>query len=270
MSYFDDSQIVYVDSKNRSAGTHGQFTIKLEIDQSRYFDRVVVLDCSIPKSYYMIDVGHNYFTLVEDLLNVAIVIPAGNYTRVSLKTTLQSILNTNSPHGYTYGILFDNISQSVDTGKLTFTVSGNGSIQPQFIFANGLYEQLGFESNTTNDFMFNTLVSSNVINLNPESTIFIHSNICQNSVNNILQNIITPLNSSFSYIVFENKSVAEYSKIFNNSNSNVFDFSFTNESGEILDFNGLNVVFTILVYKRNRASEILTDFIKMKTLKSLN
>jgi hypothetical protein len=189
---------------------------------------------------------------------------------MGLKTILQTLLNDNSPNLYQYTISYENISNTQDTGKLTFSVSGNSGNQPQFSFVDGMYEQLGFESNTTYNFNSDSLTSVNIINLNPEATLFIRSNICQNSQDNILQNIITPLNSSFSYIVFENKCPKEYSKIFNVNGSNVFEFTITNEAGEIIDFNGLNVVFTLMLYKRDRTSELHSDFIKMKTMSKMN
>jgi hypothetical protein len=50
-----------------------------------------------------------------------------------------------------------------DTFKLTFTVSGNGATQPRFTFQSTTspFKDLGFDENTNNDFVQNSLTSTN-------------------------------------------------------------------------------------------------------------
>ena len=67
--------------------------------------------------------------------------------RTAWKNTLTTVLNSNSPHLWTYVVNYPS-TVTTNTGKLAFTVSGNGGIQPQFTFAEHLYEQFGFDAGT--------------------------------------------------------------------------------------------------------------------------
>ena len=114
------------------------------------------------KSYYLVQSGQNTFTLVEGTSNAIITIPVGNYSRSSFQIQLQSLLNSSSPHSWTYAISIPNTLITGDTGLYTYTVTGNSS-QPQFIIGSYLYEQLGFNANTTYMFSSGTLTSVNVV-----------------------------------------------------------------------------------------------------------
>src|SRR5690606_31114244 len=111
-----------------------------------------------------------------NLNSVNIVVPVGNYTRKSFASTIQSLLTTNSPNGYTYTVTYPTSSTVPDTRKYTYTVSNNGGVQPIFTFvtSNDLWDHMGFASGSTNTFVANTLSSTQVINLQKENTIYLH------------------------------------------------------------------------------------------------
>lgn len=262
MSYYTDKEIFYINSYNRINGDNSDFTYQLNIDNNIAWDRVVLIDASIPKSYYNVQDGQNTFTLIDDNGTHTITITPSNYTRTSLCTVLSSLL-TNG--GITYTITYQNIMEQGDNGKLIFTCSGN-STQPQFTFDNYLYEQLGFEKNTTYTFSGNSLTSPNICNLSPEGTLFITSNIVQNKSDSILGNIITPIDSSYSYVVYYNSAILEKSKKYSGSGSNVYWFKLVNENGDKINLNGLNMVFTIMIYKSNNIDNLIKGYIKLKTL----
>jgi hypothetical protein len=266
-NYFLKNQIFYIDSNNRINGTNSSFTVQLDVDRNIEFDRVVLLDCSIPKSYYLVQSGYNTFTLTEGTSNVTITMPIGNYNRSSLKNVLTTQLNASSPNGYIYTITNQNLQNTQDTGQYTFSVSGNGSTQPIFTFTTNLYEQLGFNANSTNQFVSNQLISPNITNLQPESTLFIHSNICQNHSDNILQNVISAQSPDYSFIVFNNPNPREYSKVFRKGTANTFYFQLTDENGVVINTNGLNIVMTIMVYQLNRIDELLKAYIHYRISK---
>ncbi len=61
----------YVNSTNRVNGVNGNFSYIIKIPQNERFNRVVILDCLIPKSYYLISSDRNEFTLdvpMQDLV----------------------------------------------------------------------------------------------------------------------------------------------------------------------------------------------------------
>lgn len=264
MAYIVDKQDFYINSRNRVNGTSSDFSYILEIDKTKDFDHVCVISASIPKSYYVVRTNQDYFYLIEDGDEVKIIMNAGNYTRKSFQVQLQSKLNQLSPNGYTYTITYQNINQTEDDGKYNYSVTNNAGVQPQFRFEKYLYEQMGFEINTTNNFVDDTIRSVNVVNLNLESTLFIKSNICQNEGMAILQDIYTVQDVNYSYITFVNTICEETSKRFIGNNANVYSFKLTNEDNDEIDLNGLNLNMKIMLYKKNKIHDLTEKYIKYK------
>ena len=266
-SYFVGNKFIYyVNSYNRINGTDSSFSYQFQNLNSDEFDRVVLLSASIPKSFYLIQNLANTFTLKENSTSVTITVPQGNYNRNSLMTVVKNLLNANSPNLWVYSISYPNINTTGDNGFYYFTVTGNSS-QPSFIFTTSLYEQLGFNANTTYQFSSNSLVSVNVCNLSVETTLFIHSDMSQNyNGDNTLQEIYSNGEPSYSYINFINVCPHEYSKPLNNDKTNVFYFTLTDEYGNIVNTNGININFTVMVYKTNPFDEMVKQYIQMKSM----
>src|SRR5690606_7078009 len=127
----------------------------------------------------------------EDGNQTAVTIPEGSYTRSSFRAQLETSLNNASFHGWLYSITIPSTTVTGDTGKFTYTVQNNGGIQPQFIIRTSLFEQMGFERNTTYTFVGNSLVSADVVKFQLEDTVFIHSNIASNGQDDILQEVFS-------------------------------------------------------------------------------
>jgi len=263
MSYIENSRIVYINSRNRVSGDDSNFLYKLDLPNNNNFDSVAVLQCVIPKTYYLVQ-RNSYFTLSENGNSVLIEVPEGNYTRSSFRNKIQSLLNSDSPNNYTYTVTVPNTSTNPDTGKYTFTVSNNSGVQPILIFTDTLYEQFGFSLNTSNQFVNDTLESVNVIKMQVEDALFIHSNICGNNGNDILQEIYTTNNPDFSEIVFENNNVESYSKKLTNNSGGTYHFSLTNEDGQIMYLNGGNIVLTLLCYKKSNIFDVLKLYLNYR------
>src|ERR1700735_5628370 len=115
MSIVENSRIFYVNGGARLAGTSSQFTYQFIIPEQEQYDRCVVLQASIPLSFYLIQAGYNTFTLKESTSTALITIPAGNYSAVSLIAVLTPLLNFSSPHSYTYSITLPNQYTSAST-----------------------------------------------------------------------------------------------------------------------------------------------------------
>lgn len=258
----------YIDSNNRVTGTSSDFTVTLNIEPGDEFTHAVVLQAMIPKSYYLIQSGSNTFT-VQEVVSRTITIPPGNYNRRSLQSVLVNLLNATAPVGWVYAISYPNTASSADTGKFTYTVTGN-SLQPSFVFTTGLHEQLGFNRNSTNTFVADTLTSVNVIKLVREDALYLHSDIVQNKEgNNILQCIFAssdnPPNSNVTYRAID---VEANSKPMVTSTGNVYRFYLTDENDQAIDLNGLNFIISLMLYKQSRLSSLLTGAIKYFTLTS--
>ena len=179
-------QHFYVDSRNRISGTDSNFTFAIPLKKDETFTHVCILDAVIPKSYYLIRAGKNTFTLVENGTLITVTIPTGNYSRRSFQATLQTLLTAASLNGWTYTITYPTATSAADTGKYIYTVTNNSGSQPSFIFTTNVFEQLGFNLNSTHTFSNNTITSANVIKMQQEDALFIHSDIASNGKDSIL------------------------------------------------------------------------------------
>jgi len=93
----EDKEIIYISSSDRIAGDSSNFLFKMDIDTNALYDHITVLQASIPKSYYLISSDNDEFILNENLINIVIKIPNGNYTINAFKKTIADLLNINSP-----------------------------------------------------------------------------------------------------------------------------------------------------------------------------
>ncbi len=260
MSYLTHKRIYYIDSHNRIGGNNSNFTYQIQIPRDMGFDRVVLLTAVIPKSYYLIADGLNTMTLQEDGSNITITFPPGNYSASSFAAVCTNLLTTASVSGITYTVKYPNIATSANTGRFLFTAStGN----PSLIFGDALYEQFGFDDNSTNAFVVSSLTSKNVIKFQVKDTLLLHSDICTNGQDDILNEIFVAASPDFSNIKYDCIDVQAYSKTLSTQNQNTYRFSLTDEDGNNLDLNGLNMVLTICIYKND---DTIRNYIKYKLL----
>lgn len=254
--------VIFISSNNKVSGTNSNFqSAPIDLGLNKY-DACCVCQASIPRSFYNIPNGFNSFTLKEGVNTATIDIPVGSYNRINLQNVLQTRLNSLSPTGWSYVVSYPNTTTSADTFKYTFSVSGNSS-QPQFIFTNKMFRQLGFEQNSTNTFSANSLTSTNCINLAYATRAFIKSNICSGS--DILQEVLGfgsfPM-LSVSY--FEQQDYDLNSRIFNPNNLNSWSFILVDEFDEIIDLNGVSWGLSIVLYDRNNTDEILKTDLQLR------
>ena len=265
MNYLENKQILYVDSHLKQNGSHSDFSYILDVEIDNQFDSVVLLDASIPKSAYIVSSSNNEFTLDEGGVPRTITLPVGNYNRASFKAVLLGLLNAGA---YNYTISYDNASRSEDNGKYVFTIVETG-VDPIFEFgADGPYYQMGFEPNSSNSFVSETLTSVNVSNFRFQSVYFLQSDICQNNNNNILQNIISTQSNDFNYINWVNTIPETYAKDFIRDKANLYNFRLVDEDKKPIDLNGVNITFTLCLFKKNKIDQLIKNYIKHQTMKN--
>jgi hypothetical protein len=258
----DTKKLFYVNSRNRTNGTDSDFTYNFDFGNLQP-THVVLLQCNIPKSYYVVRSGQNTFTLTEENTDsVVISITPGNYNRTTFKQTVNSLLTSNSPNGYTYTITVPS-GIGGDSGKYTYTCVGH-TLQTKFITAsdNNIFELLGFDEGSTNTFVAGSLTSTNVTKLTKEDTIFIHSDLVGGHNNNVLQEIYSVENSDYSNIVFQNFATDFYEKQIISNGSNNYRFQLQNEDGEHIDINGLNWNMTLCFYLKDNTSDMFRQYMK--------
>jgi hypothetical protein len=263
------SKLVYINSEQRQAGSSSNFSFQMTIPQG-VFDRVCVLQASIPQSYYIIENGINTFILRELGVDTTITIPAGNYNVFSMATAVSTLLTTASLNLWIYKMTYPNSFTESNTGKYEFSVTGNGVNQPSLKFTNEVHEQFGFELNKYYPFVSGGLKSSNVVSFVPETRLFIHSDIGINydDGDTILQEIygnnVMPL-SVVSYQL--TTDVSAYSKRIRSGLNNIYHFWVTNKNDDQIDLNGQDILITLLLYKRDNFTEVFKNFIQLQLLK---
>ena len=258
---------VYINSRDRIAGTDENFTFNISFPQDKEFTHVVCLNALIPKSYYLIQIGEfeNVFQLQENNTVVTVTIPIGSYLLTAFQTTVETALTTASPNGLTYTMTFPSSSGPVN-GMWTYTQS-NPSIQSSIIVNAHFFEPLGFFSSTTNLFTGSTLQSTCVIKLQSEDRLLIHSNVVNNSgSDDILVSINSTTSVNYSSIAWECPAPEFYSHVLSSENNHTYSFSLTDENNELIQLNGLNMNLTLLFYKKDDIYDKLHNFIKLITL----
>lgn len=259
-----NKQIVYIDSHNKQSGeTYSDFTQVINLDKE--VDQVCVLRAVIKKSYYLVQSGQNTFTLQEGSSTATITVPEGNYSASSFRLVLTGLLNGATMNGWTYSIALPNPATEASTGKYTFSCSGGN---PSFIFTTYMYEQCGFEMNSTNTFTSNTLTSTTLVNFQLKDTLRIHSNIVTDSNTDILQEVTASSNSDFSSIRYECLDIQANSKPFN-IKTNTFRFRVLDEDERVVNLSS-NILLTLLFYRKNtvvdQANKLSIDFTKYQML----
>ena len=243
------NRIFYINSENRLTGTSSNFTYEIDIPKDQKFDTCCVLAMTIPRSYYLIRAGQNTCVLTVDGSSYVITITPGNYTAITFQTVLLGILNG-------FGIGTFSMSLSTITGKYTYTYTGSGVILSfNFVAPSKLGNQMGFPEVGTFAFAGNTLVSQNVLDFISTSTLFLHSDMVMDSTS-VLQEVYADNSIPFSNLVYNCQNPNMYSKVMQNTQSGVFNFSLSDEHDIEVNLNGQDICITLLLYKKENLTAL--------------
>ena len=253
------SQIYYINSSNRVSGTSSNFTYTIDIPDGSNFDSCLVLSMSIPLTYYTIRVLNNFFTLQELGSNITITIPRGNYDARTFATTLTGLLNSGI-NGWIYSISLD-----MTTAKYTYSVTGNSGNQPSFIFTNHLVDQMGFDDNSTNTFVSDTLTSTEVLNFVSTNCLYLHSDLVDDQTS-ILQEVYSNNTIPYSYIIYNCLNADLYTKRLRTNASSTFNFSLTDIDKNVIDLNGEEIAVTLMLYKKLSLADMFKKYLQIANL----
>jgi hypothetical protein len=251
-------------SDARGSGSNSNFfSNPIDLGLNDY-NTVSLVAASIPRSFYNIPNGYNTF-IVQEPGNRTITLSPGSYNKTNLQSNLQTKLNSGAvPFGWSYTVSYPDSTQP-QTFKYTITVSGNGGIQPKFIFTNSMFHQLGFDPNSTNNFTTNSLTSINVIDLSFISQVYIKSNMISNSNDGILQEILTygsyPMGS---FATFQQLDFEMNSRDLNKDSTNSWNFVLVDTFDREVDLNGIPWSFSLCLYCRNDTHEIMREDLRLK------
>ena len=257
-----DSQIFYINSEHRTSGSSSNFTFELPIKDNAKYDRVSVLQLSIPLSFYLIRPPYDTFTLTEDDQTVSITIPPGNYNIRTFSDKIVELLNLHSPKHFIYAMTFD-----IVLAKFTYSVTGNLSIQPIIGLKQHLSDQFGFEFQSQNQFVDNKITSTRVVNfVSGNNTVFLHSTLVDDQTM-ILQEVYSSNTIPFSFITWINPNKEMYSKKLKSNTDTFFNFTITDDDNIEIDLNGQNVFITVLLWKQDDLSVLFKKYLKLQLMK---
>ena len=263
MSLSVNHRIYYVNTLQKSSGTNENFKYKFQIPTEEGYDRVVLLSASIPNSFYLIQEGLNTFTLRENGVDAIVTIPPGNYSAKVFARIVGPLMTEASPNQWVYSIALPNQNTEPQTGKFTYSVSGNTS-EPSIICTDLVNEQLGFAAHSINTFTDGKLISSTTVNFGAESALFIHSDIADSGDSDVLQEIYAGNTETLSYITYQCTAPELYSKALQTRQSSVFSFSLTNEKKQLMNLNGVDMQLTICLYKKDNTSLMMREYMQYK------
>jgi hypothetical protein len=271
MSLIRNQQIIHINSKFRTIGVDDDFYYNIELNKANKYTHVAVLSISIPKSYYLIPDGENTFIINDNGTLKTVTIPAGNYNVSSFLHVLSNIFQSGGQQLSHYTVTFPNSKTEAQTGKMKF-MHNSAQHNSSFIFGNNhLPEVMGFERGSTNDFILaqgsSYLYSTNICNFQRESTLFLRSNVADNSNDDILLELFASGNPDLSNINFENQgNLEEHSKLITSSQNNNYHFYLTDEYGSRINLNGINMLITLCFYQKEDINRLIRGYIKYKTL----
>lgn len=237
------NDIIFINSYNRLSGSTNnfQFDISNQIKSNIEYERICLVNCSIPKSYYLINNTSNELIINEQGVNYYIYIQNGNYSILSLCNYLNNPINL---PGLSYTYLF---TPNITTGKINIAVSNNSGNYVIFNFMNENNPALilGFNEE---EYTFNTNINSpNICNFELTNSISICSQIVENE---ILFNI-TPNVLAYNYINYQNNQFEHTSKKISKMKNIINIYLIDNISQKNLDLNGVNMSLSICLFTNN-------------------
>jgi hypothetical protein len=178
MNHVSTKSMLYIDSQNRTSGKSGNFSIYFAMPPNNRYARIVVMQASIPKRFYLVKYPYNTFQLLEpgtsssgSAINIfgsvssngatkTITLTEGNYSKTNMIVCLQTMLslasslNSTLATQYVYTVGYP-VMQQPNTCEFTYTVTNLTTSQPQFIFSadSTLHIPMGFNRASTNIFL---------------------------------------------------------------------------------------------------------------------
>jgi len=172
MSYID-TKIIAITSQSATVKKNGSYLSNLRYEFGQYLKedddiinrQIQLLNAQIPYSFYVVNYTNQIFRYKLGVGSITSVnIPVGNYTANSLITAIKTAVND-----VNFLITISNIN-----GKLTFTYNSSFIIYNNFTYSIGSI--LGFDINTTNTSIANSLTGTYPCNLLGIKTLQIRSN----------------------------------------------------------------------------------------------
>lgn len=225
-------------STEREAGTDTDFSIQLNIPAGHTHMSLKMI--GLPRSYYNVVSGKNSFLLGSTVYSVA----PGFYQISDLVNVLNAMIAPST------------VQWNRVAGRLTFL-----STQPTLSFPSSsrLYRLMGFNANSTNSFVANTLISTNVVNTTAIDQGYLLCDAVydesQSSFGNVLESFAVNITSDLSMVVYNNLNIKNGKRLVAGGASAAIKipvwFKLVNEDGDTLDLQGHPLTFVVHTYTQD-------------------
>ena len=265
----------YINSGTQLSETVSTFSADINMPSDIDLDRIVLVQCIIPLSYYVIGSGGNVFTLNEGGVNIPVTIPLGNYDTTNFPAIIGPLMTAASLNAITYTVTYPNPATQPQTGKFTYTANVNNiKIFLAFPLEEDLAIRFGFDRGETEFFTVSgansVLVSPNVTDFTAEDVLVLHSNLVSDDAGqDILQEIYQANTVPGTNITYICPDPLAYSKKLSSSKLRLASFSLTDEFDNPVFLNGLDIVMTIMVYKEPKWPTMVENYIKYLMTKDM-
>lgn len=272
---------IHIDSDKRKSGSHSDFTYEIDIPTG--YDRVSILNASVPKSFYLINDLNNYFTIEEGPTGTrtqrTITLTNGNYSIRVLASQLQTLLNSGG-NLETYTVTSPDPSTEVSTGLLTFTIDSPVYDAPTFIMPstdskNKIHRVLGFENESYTMSVAGAsyqLKSVNVCSLTIHE-IYCVSDLIANTSDILGSNILQSFNiinvPDFSAIPYNNPDLFYSSSVIAPQQTRIYRFKFFDNDENALDFRGVSCNITLCIWRFDDTNQLMREYKKTQLYESL-
>jgi hypothetical protein len=250
-----NTDIIFINSYDRTIGSSDNFTVNIsnQLKSNHEYEKISLVNCSIPKSYYLINNTSNELIINENGIDYYVYIQNGNYSLLSLCNWLNTANNL-SQYGVTY---LYNFNPNIQTGRITISVTNNNGNDVIFKFSNENNPALilGFEEI---NYTFNSyIISPNICNMELTNSI----SICCDIVENEILFSITPNVLAYNYINYQNSNLDLTCKKINRQiRNNIKIYLLDNISGKSINLNGVNMSLSIVLF----SSDIKNVYYKVK------
>ena len=184
-----DKKMIFINSKERDSGTINDFTITLPTHLLTRKDnqkmRIILNDLVLPYTWYNVQSSNRSFDVREN--NAAYpyqcLLTPGSYHVLQLRDHLKQQLDyysATSGFNYVYTITYDEVS-----ARFTFSaVKAGGTAVVSFEFdSTSSYRLLGFEPDSTNTFVNQSISSTRAVNMMFTDALYMHCDLLTTNIN---------------------------------------------------------------------------------------
>ena len=229
------SNLIYIDSKDRSIGNSSIFNIVVDDLITNSKKEISVESVIIPKSFYAINTNNQTFLLNATTVTLAV----GNYTAAQFKTEIEAKMTATAIDTYTWALDTITGKSTITAANLAFTITSNER--------NLRY--LGLPASTVASSTLLGLKSTNVVDLASSRYIDIvldgigmASTNTYNKNKNVLARVYANV-ANFDTIYFTS-STFSYISIYTDKLERL-QLSVVDDFGDLLDLNGSDISITL-------------------------